>query len=219
MSRLMGVAIPCGVFVSLAAGMMALVNFSTRSLIAQSSISQQSAQNQQIETLETFELEVPSIPFAFLPAQLSNAEGSVAWQKATDPHHGTFDHLLIQVRGLPANQNYSVFLTEKPTPTFGGVAYIADLKTDENGNGTVVYQGEVKDAFIFEWGRPMNPAVYDRVNLDYIVIWAANPTVTDSLFEKQGDNRRPHTPFDADGEAGVVVLTTSSDPNATSPLQ
>lgn len=219
MSRLIGVVIPCGVFVSLAAGMLALVSFSTDSSIAQSQTPQPFTSSQQIKRIETFELEVPSIPFAFLPAQLSNAEGSVIWQQATDPHQGTSDRLMIQVRGLPANQNYTIFLTEKSTPTFGGVAYIADLKTDENGNGTVVYQGKVKDAFIFEWGGPMNPAVYERVDLDHIVIWAADPAVTDSLFEKQGDKRRPHTPFDADGEAGVVVLTTSSDPNTASLLQ
>lgn len=219
MSRLIGAIIPFGVFVSLATGMAALVNFSTGASIAQSPSPQQVVPNQPMETVETFELEVPNAPFAFLPAQLSNAGGSVTWQRATDPHDSTFDCLLIQVRGLPANQNYAVFLTEKPTPTFGGVAYIADLKTDQNGDGTVVYQGEVKDAFIFEWGGAMNPVVYGRADLDHIVIWAANPAVTDSLFKKQGDNRRPRTLFDVDGEAGVVVLTTSSDADAAGSLQ
>lgn len=219
MSKVIGVIIPCGVFASLAAGMIALVNVSMGSSIAQSQNSQSLTSNQLIETIETFELEVPNVPFAFLPAQLSSAEGSVSWQRALHSEHGAFDRLLIQVQGLPANQNYSVFLTEKSTPTFGGVVYIANLKTDENGNGTIVYQGEVKDAFIFEWGGPINPALYKRVDLDHIVIWAADPTVTNRLFEKQGDNRRPHTPFDADDEAGVAVLTTSGDPNAVSLFQ
>lgn len=219
MSRVMGVVIPCGVFVSLMAGMMALVNFSTGSAVSQSQAPQPLPSSQQIETIKMIELEVPSIPFAFLPDQLSNAEGSVSWQQGTNSSPDAFDRLLIQVRGLPANQNYSVFLTEKPTPTFGGVSYIANLKTDENGDGTVVYQGEVKNAFIFEWGGPTNRAIYERVDLDHVVIWAADPAVTDSLFEKQGDRRRPHTPFDTDGEGGVAVLTTSGDPNAMSLLQ
>lgn len=218
MSRLIGVVVPCGVFVSLAAAVIALVSLSTGSSIAQSS-AQLPAQNQLPETVGTLKLQVPSTPFAFLPAQLSNAEGLASWQRVTGSHHEVVDCLIIQVQGLPANQNYAVFLTEKTTPAFGGVAYIADLKTDENGNGAIVYQGEVKDAFIFEWDGSVNSAVYERVDLDHIVIWAANPAVTDSLFEKQGDNRRPHTPFDVDGEAGVVMLTTSIDRNVVNPLQ
>lgn len=46
MSRLLGVMIPCGVFVGLAATMIALVQFSTGASIARSLMSQTSTQHQ-----------------------------------------------------------------------------------------------------------------------------------------------------------------------------
>ena len=166
------------------------------------------------EAATTLDLVVPAVPFNFLPDQLPHASGTVVWRQ--NEHT---DQLLIRVKGLPASQNYTVFLTEDPNPTFGAVSYIADLRTDAEGNGSVTYHGEVKDAFVMEWGGPMNPPAYEPVNLDYVVIWPAEPSVTDAIFAQQGDNRRVRTPFDGDGEAGVAILTTAIAPGISSPLQ
>jgi len=155
--------------------------------------------------LRTFVLSVPSQPFPFLPGALPQARGVA---RASDL--GGVDRMDLTVSGLPANQRYTIFLTQNGLPPFGRTRYLADVSTGPAGDGHVRVDAKLIDAFAL--GN-------SRVNLDHIVLWFADRAGDNGLFaganavdpDQDGDPGVT-TGFDADGSAGVAVLTSGPTP-------
>jgi hypothetical protein len=185
-------------------------------------------------------LGVPALPFASLPSLLPQAEGIAT----VDPGDRT-DRLHLKVTGLPANLNLVVFLTELPVAPFGAVQYIADMKTNDDGEADVTVKTLIFEAFAFSLGGPHGkfpctqstpPARTDRAQLDHIVIWPADPVAfqtatgiglnfTHTDVTLGGTLIR--TPFDSDyrdgsleAGAGPAILSDNptNDPALVSPL-
>lgn len=170
-------------------------------------------------TIKTFALNVPNVPFDFLPSQLPGAGGAVTWQKANHKSFTWTNRLLVQVNGLPSEQNYRIFLTEKAVAPFGKAVHIANIRTDDRGNGKSLYIGEVKNVFIFEWSSKTDPSIRERTDLNHLVILAVESTVIDKLFKAYSGGQHSRFPSDVDREAGIAILSSSTDPDTAGPLQ
>jgi hypothetical protein len=155
-----------------------------------------------------FDLTVPERPFAFLPDALPEAEGTVTVAAGEG-----VDDLSIELRGLPGDAAYTIFLAESGAPPFGAIQYLADLATDADGSAAIDLRTAALNAFALRGvasdGR-LDPAATNetRVALDHVVVWPKDPATTADLFAAE-DQEPVATPFDDDGEAGPAVLTTA----------
>jgi hypothetical protein len=113
------------------------------------------------------------------------------------------DTLLLHASGLPANTEFTVFLTEADafaTPPFGASVYIGDFTTNDRGKGSLKVETIVGEAFVST--REGDPPTRVRHDLDKVVIWFADPTEASSCFGAVT------TPFDGDGAAGPTALSS-----------
>lgn len=112
------------------------------------------------------------------------------------------DTLHLNVSGLPANTDFTVFLTSADafaTPPFGVAEYIGDFTTNAAGVGSLKVDAIVGEAFV---SAPVS-GVRGRTDLDHLVIWFADPAQVPSCF-----NNPPSTPFDGDGVAGTTAMSS-----------
>ncbi len=111
------------------------------------------------------------------------------------------DTLHLNVRGLPANTDFAVFLTSADafaTPPFGTVEYIGDFTTNAAGIGSLKVDAIIAEAFV---STPGTPRV--RADLDHLVFWFADPNQVPACFNFSG-----FTPFDGDGHAGPAAMSS-----------
>lgn len=112
------------------------------------------------------------------------------------------DTLHLNVSGLPADTDFTVFLTSADafaTPPFGTAEYIGDFTTNAAGIGSLKVDAIIGEAFVSSPGA----AGRVRTDLDHLVIWFADPAQVPSCF-----NNPPATPFDGDGVAGTTAMST-----------
>jgi hypothetical protein len=113
------------------------------------------------------------------------------------------DTLLLRASGLPADTEFTVFLTEFDafaTPPFGASVYIGDFTTNAHGKGSLKVDTIIGEAFAST--RDGDPPTRTRHDLDKVVIWFADPTDAASCFGAVT------TPFDGDGVAGPTALSS-----------
>jgi hypothetical protein len=113
------------------------------------------------------------------------------------------DTLLLRVSGLPANTEFTVFLTAEDafaTPPFGVSEYIGDFTTNAAGIASLKVDAIISEAFVSTVGG--TPPTRGRADLDHLVIWFADPNDTPDCFNPI------MTPFDGDGVAGPTVLSS-----------
>ena len=82
------------------------------------------------------------------------------------------DTLRLTASGLPANTEFTVFLTERDafaTPAFGATQYVGDFTTNAAGVGSLQVDAIVADAFTTAVGGA--PPARVRTDLDHLVIW------------------------------------------------
>jgi len=125
---------------------------------------------------------------------------------AQDEAQGS-DRLRIDVAGLPADECFTVFLTESADFPFGSMEFVADVCTNHAGRGSVTASLVVLDAFALKTeANPSPPPAFAtpiNVDLNHIVLWFAD-SADDDRFTSAGAG-----PFDADRDSGVAVLKTS----------
>jgi hypothetical protein len=133
-------------------------------------------------------------------ACLTNATGQVTVLHREETEG--VDTLHLNVSGLPANTDFTVFLTSADafaTPPFGTAQYIGDFTTNAAGVGSLKVDAIVGEAFV----SAPTAAGRVRTDLDHLVIWFADPAQVPSCF-----NNPPATPFDGDGVAGTTAMST-----------
>jgi hypothetical protein len=113
------------------------------------------------------------------------------------------DVLNLKAQGLPPDTEFTVFLTELPGPPFGAVEYIGDFTTNAAGKGSLRVNAIIDEAF----ASTLVGGTRVRKELNHVVIWFADPADDDFCFGAGGGVK---TPFDADGEAGVTVLSSAN---------
>ena len=154
-----------------------------------------------------------------VPACVANAKGTV---KITP--QGAVEVMTVNVKGLPANTGFDLFVIQQPNAPFGMAWYQSDLETDQYGNGTVKVIGRfnhetfmvapgsvaapVEDAF----DASSNPATAP-IHMYHLGLWFNSPT--DAVNAGCPGNS---TPFNGEHTAGVQVLNTSGFPDLSGPL-
>jgi len=110
------------------------------------------------------------------------------------------DTFTIRAWGLRAQTDFTVFLIEKATPTFGAAEYIGDFTTNKQGRAVNTFTLIVEEAFAF------NNTKHSRTDLNSIGFWFADPTDDNACL----GNGSPVTGFDGDGSAGVQMMNSAN---------
>ena len=113
------------------------------------------------------------------------------------------DTLHLRVSGLPANTEFTVFLTAADafaTPPYGATEYIGDFTTNAAGKGSLKVDTIIGEAFASTVSG--TPPTRVRADLDHLVIWFADPNDNPACFGGVT------TPFDGDGVAGATALSS-----------
>jgi len=115
------------------------------------------------------------------------------------------DTLRLDVKGLPGNTDFAVFLTSADAfavPAFGTAAYIGDFTTNAAGVGSFKVDAIIAEAFVSTvLGSP--PVRVRLADLDHLVFWFADPAQVPACFNFSG-----FTPFDGDGNAGPAAMSS-----------
>jgi len=109
----------------------------------------------------------------------------------------TFD---LKAHGLPAQTEFTVFLTEG-ADSVGATEYIGDFTTNREGKGSLRVDTIIEEAFV----TTVVDGARVRKELNHVVLWFADPAGDDFCF---GPGAGPKTPFDGDGEAGSTALSS-----------
>jgi hypothetical protein len=136
-----------------------------------------------------------------VPGCLPDARGQVIVLHKEEKHG--VDTLLLSASGLPANTEFTVFLTESDafvSPPFGASEYIGDFTTNAAGRGSLKVDTIIGEAFASRVSG--TPPARVRAELDHVVIWFADPSDNPACFPNIT------TPFDGDGVAGATVLSS-----------
>ena len=165
--------------------------------------------------INKFNLTVSAGAAGCLPA----ARGQV-----TITDRGKVQHMHVEVAGLPANTEFTVFLIQVPKAPFGLVWYQGDVITNGHGRGTADFAGIFsRETFINAPGPAPAPAVFPDdattnpvtapIQVYHMGLWFAD--VNDAT-----NNNCPANPtaFDGDHQAGIQVLNTSQFPDTQGPL-
>ena len=114
------------------------------------------------------------------------------------------DTFILKAKGLRPNTTFAVFLTELPVAPFGAVQYLADLKTNPNGKGSVEVNAIIGEAFSSQVVNGQR----DHVNLKHVVFWFADPADASACFAP-GAAPAPG-PFDGDGASGPAAMSSKN---------
>jgi hypothetical protein len=151
---------------------------------------------------------------------LPNARGHV-----TITDLGTVQRMRVEVAGLPAGKEFTVFLIQVPKAPFGMVWYQGDIITSANGVGVANFRGIFsKETFINAPGPAAAPSVFPDnavtnpvtapIQIYHVGLWFAD--FNDA--QHAGCPANP-TPFDGDHVGGTQVLNTSNFADDQGPLR
>jgi hypothetical protein len=110
------------------------------------------------------------------------------------------DTFTIRAWGLRPGTDFTVFLIEKATPTFGAVEYIGDFTTNKQGRAVNTFTLIVEEAFAF------NNTKGSRTDLNSIGFWFADPKDDNGCL----GGKSPVTGFDGDASAGVQMMNSAN---------
>ncbi len=118
------------------------------------------------------------------------------------------DQMTLRAQGLPPNTKFELFLTEIPHAPYRAVSYVANFTTDDNGRGSVQVNGVITEAFAF------SDVTGIRAQLDHVVFW-----FDDRKDAQKACNIPTVTPFNPEGMAGVVAMSSRNFPDDAGPLK
>lgn len=110
------------------------------------------------------------------------------------------DTFTIRAWGLRRQTDFTVFLIQKATPTFGAAEYIGDFTTNKQGGAVNTFTLIVEEAFAF------NNTTGSRIDLNSIGFWFADPKDDNGCL----GGKSPVTGFDGDGSAGVQMMNSAN---------
>jgi hypothetical protein len=165
--------------------------------------------------------------FAMVPSQgvqdcLPDAKGRV-----TISSLGPVETMHVEVKGLPPDTEFDLFVIQVPDLPFGLSWYQGDLKTNAYGRGVGDFVGRFnQETFIVAPGTDVAPVVHDDPIPDAATNPQTGPVHTFHLglwFNSPEDAVRAGcsdtvTPFNGEHNAGVQVLNTSNFAKEEGPL-
>ena len=152
------------------------------------------------------------VPGAGIASCLPNAHGHVSIVS-----QGVVELMHVDVRGLPANAEFDLFVTELPKKPIGVAWYQSDLKTDSHGNGHVDVVGRFnEETFAVSTGGPTT--TFPPTHMYHLGLWFNDPQVPFNLGCEPGKTAPVVTPFNGEQHAGIQVLNTANFPDNAGPL-
>jgi len=153
---------------------------------------------------------------------LLNAEGSVT----VTPHEGA-EVMKIDVKGMPPNTTFDVFVIQLPNGPFGLSWYQGDVQTNSRGVGRATFRGRFNiETFIVAPGPGPAPVVHTDPIPDASTNPATGPVHTYhvGLWFDSSDAASAAgcpatvTPFNGEHNAGIQALSTMQFPDTQGPL-
>jgi hypothetical protein len=139
---------------------------------------------------------------------LQHAGGTVA----IFPHKEN-DTMIVSVHGLPANAEFDLFVTQRPTPPDVGLSwYQTDIDTGRDGSGMATVQGIFDQETFTAVPNPNATLKFDAVHQFHLGLWFNDPNLPFQLGCEPGKNAAVVTVFNGEQHAGVQVLNSSNDP-------
>jgi len=152
------------------------------------------------------------VPGAGIASCLPNAHGHVSIRS-----EGVVERMRIDVRGLPANAQFDLFVTELPNKPFGIAWYQSDLETNSHGEGHVEVVGRFNvETFSVSTGGPVT--TFPPTHMYHLGLWFNDPQLPFDLGCEPGQAKPSVTPFNGEQHAGIQVLNTSNFPDNAGPL-
>jgi hypothetical protein len=119
---------------------------------------------------------------------------------------GPVQSMHVEVSGLTPNNDFTLFVTQHSSRPFGISWYQGEISTDKNGNGVGDFTGIFSpETFVLDNGA---------VKMSHVAMWFADPQDA-----ANAGCAGISTPFDGDGVAGILVLSTENFPDDKGPLQ
>ena len=162
-----------------------------------------------------------SAPFVFQLQQSPGISSCLPHAGATVAifPHKLNDTMVVSVRGLPANTDFDLFVTQTPTPPNVGLSwYQTDVEAGPNGTGMATVQG-VFDQETFTAVPDANATLkFDAVHQYHLGLWFNDPQVPFNLHCEGTATAAKVTVFNGEQHAGIQVLNTSNFPDNAGPL-
>jgi hypothetical protein len=156
-----------------------------------------------------------SAPFTEDLALAPNIAGclSHAGGRVTIFPHKENDTMVVSVHGLPANAEFDLFVTQRPTaPDVGLSWYQTDIDTNGSGRGMAIVQG-IFDQETFTAVPDASAALkFDAVHQFHLGLWFNDPQLPFNIGCEPGAATPKITIFNGEQHAGVQVLNSSNDP-------
>ena len=147
-----------------------------------------------------------NITFNMVRAAGATCLSNHAHGRVTVSDLGPVQNMHVEIVGLTPNNDFTLFITQHSARTFGLSWYQGEISTDKEGNGvgdfTGIFSGE---SFVLADGP---------VQMSHVAMWFADPNDA-----SKAGCAGIVTPFDGDGQAGILVLSTENFPDTKGPLQ
>ena len=110
------------------------------------------------------------------------------------------DSVTVDVAHMPPNTTFTIFLTELRTQPFGNGAFVSELRTRNDGTGSVIFSCMALEAMVVD-GRHPNTTTLDGkervsgVQLEHLGLWFDDVKVAQRVLH---DPKLKGTPFDGE---------------------
>ena len=139
------------------------------------------------------------VRFTLVPSGLAKAFPRASGVVTINP--GTFnDTVRVDVSQMPPNTTFTIFLTELRTQPFGNGEFVSELRTRNDGTGSVTFNCMALEAMVVD-GRHPNITTRDSdgmasgVQLEHLGLWFDDLKVAQKVLH---DPKLKGTPFDGD---------------------
>jgi hypothetical protein len=126
------------------------------------------------------------------------------------------DTMKVNLRGMPPNTGFDLFVIQQPTAPFGVSWYQSDMQTNDYGSGSATVRG-VFDAETFSVS-PGGTTTFAPTHQFHLGVWFDDPNVPFNLGCEPGASQPAVTPFNGEQHAGIQVVNTAQFPVDAGPL-
>jgi hypothetical protein len=126
------------------------------------------------------------------------------------------DTMTVNLRGMPPNAGFDLFVIQQPTAPFGVSWYQSDIQANSNGFGSATVKG-IFDAETFSVS-PGGTTTFAPTHQYHLGVWFNDPNVPFNLGCEPGATVPTVTPFNGEQNAGIQVVNTAQFPVNAGPL-
>jgi len=126
------------------------------------------------------------------------------------------DIMKVNLRGMPPNSDFDLFVIQQPTAPFGVSWYQSDIHANDNGFGSATVRG-IFDAETFSVSLG-GTTTFAPTHQFHLGVWFNDPNLPFNLGCEPGATTPAVTPFNGEQHAGIQVVNTAQFPVDAGPL-